>query len=108
MPVEVAPPQDLKMAVAQPHPDQWAHISPCTITPLEADLKKPSQRVMVFNSSEAQTHIVRDRQEQGHELKPRQRKEIELRCDTILYFLRERDPDRYDNKGERKPMHPLI
>jgi hypothetical protein len=79
-----------------------------SITPSAERLAKPSQRVTVFNSHPLQTHIIRDRFMQGHELQPGQRKEIELLAEDIQYFVRERDPSRRTPLGVAKPLHPIV
>jgi hypothetical protein len=72
----------------------------------------PFSRVTIFNSSEVQTHIVIDRHSVA--LLPRQRKhDIELPNGDILYFQRERSPDRlwppgHPHAGQPKPLHPIV
>jgi hypothetical protein len=70
----------------------------------------PYSRVTLFNSSEVQTHIVKDRHSQFHTLLPGQRKhDIELTNEDISYFQRERSPDRfYPGTTTPKPLHPII
>jgi hypothetical protein len=45
-------------------------------------LEAPSQRVTVMNISPIQTHIVIDRHMHGHELRPGEKKEIEMLWST--------------------------
>jgi hypothetical protein len=70
----------------------------------------PFSRVTVYNSSEAQTHIVTDRLSRQHVLRPGDRKhDVELPNEDIAYFQRERSPDRfYPGTTTPKPLHPII
>jgi hypothetical protein len=46
-------------------------------------LEAPSRRVTVLNTSPIQTHVVIDRFMNGHELRPGERKEVEMLVDEI-------------------------
>jgi hypothetical protein len=75
-------------------------------------LEAPSQRVTVTNSSPVQTHIVIDRFMNGHELLPRQKKEIEMLVDESAEFRKLGRPNRgvYPAgplAGQPLPAHPL-
>ena len=74
----------------------------------------PYSRVTIFNSSPVQTHVVIDRHCVGHTLLPGQRvRDVELPNEDILYFQRERSPERlwppnHPQAGQPKPLHPIV
>lgn len=76
-------------------------------------LNAPCSRVWVKNTSEAQTHIVIDKYNNGHELKPGERMEMELLNEEIAGFQAHSLPDRYfpvndpAMPGRPKPKHPI-
>jgi hypothetical protein len=75
-------------------------------------LEAPSQRVTVMNTSPIQTHIVIDRHMHGHELRPGEKKEIEMLVDEIEAFRALGRPNRgvYPDgplAGQPLPPHPL-
>jgi hypothetical protein len=76
-------------------------------------LNAPCSRVWVKNTSEMQTHIVIDKYNNGHELKPGERKEMELLNEEIAVFQSHSLSDRYfptDDPampGRPKPKHPI-
>jgi hypothetical protein len=75
-------------------------------------LEAPSQRVTVLNTSPVQTHIVIDRFMNGHELRPGEKKEIEMLVDEIAAFRELGRPNRgvYQSgplTGQPLPPHPL-
>jgi hypothetical protein len=73
----------------------------------------PSQWVTVMNTSPVQTHIVLDRFMNGHELKPGERREVEMLVDEIEAFRKLGAPNRgmYTPMGKQYPIplppHPL-
>jgi hypothetical protein len=75
-------------------------------------LEAPSQRVTVMNTSPIQTHIVIDRFMNGHELRPGEKKEVEMLVDEIAAFRELGRPNRgvYASgplTGQPLPPHPL-
>ena len=65
------------------------------------------------NTSENQTHIVVDKYNEGHELKPGERKEMEMLNEEIAAFQMHSLPDRYypvndpAAPGRPKPKHAI-
>jgi hypothetical protein len=91
-----------------PMATQWGAVILVSRERLEA----PSQRVTVMNTSSIQTHIVIDRFMHGHELRPGQKKEIEMLVDEIAAFRDLGRPNRgvYPSgplTGQPLPPHPL-
>ena len=75
-------------------------------------LAATSQRVVVMNTSPVQTHIVIDRFMNGHELRPGEKKEVEMLVDEIAAFRELGRPNRgvYPSgplAGQPLPPHPL-
>jgi hypothetical protein len=76
-------------------------------------LNAPCSRVWVKNTSEMQTHIVIDKYNNGHELKPGERQEMEMLNEEIAAFQSHSLPDRYfpvndpAMPGRPKPKHPI-
>jgi hypothetical protein len=56
--------------------------------------RTPSQRVTVMNTSQSQPHIVIDRFMNGHELRPGEKKEIDMLVDEIAAFRELGRPNR--------------
>ena len=54
--------------------------------PSKERLNAPSSRVIVKNTSEVQNHIVIDRFNVGHELRPGEAREMEMLNDEIAIF----------------------
>jgi hypothetical protein len=91
-----------------PRPTQWGAVIQVTRERLEA----PSQRITVLNTSPIQTHIVIDRFMNGHELRPGEKKEVEMLVDEIAAFRELGRPNRgvYMSgplAGQPLPPHPL-
>jgi hypothetical protein len=91
-----------------PRPTQWGAVIQVTRERLEA----PSQRVTVMNTSPIQTHFVIDRFMNGHELRPGERKEVEMLVDEIAALRELGRPNRgvYTSgplTGQPLPPHPL-
>ena len=56
-----------------------------------------------------QNHIVIDRFNVGHELRPGEAREMEMLNDEIANFQEQRRPDRfYPGTTTLKPLHPII
>ncbi len=109
MPLHQAPEQDLGVAEpVGPAPNWPARMKPQSIIPSEARLKAEHQVAMVFNSDPAQTHIIVDRFQQGHEVQAGQRHEIDMLVDDIKYFQRQRRPNRMSANGQLLRPHPII
>jgi hypothetical protein len=75
-------------------------------------LEASSQRITVMNTSPVQTHIVIDRFMNGHELRPGEKKEVEMLVDDIAAFRELGRPNRgvYPSgplTGQPLPPHPL-
>ena len=60
--------------------------SPMRPEPSKQRLNAPSSRVIVKNTSEVQNHIVIDRFNVGHELRPGEAREMEMLNDEIAIF----------------------
>jgi hypothetical protein len=72
----------------------------------------PSRRVTVMNTSPVQTHVVIDRFMNAHELRPGEKKEVEMLVDEIAAFRELGRPHRgvYPSgplAGQPLPPHPL-
>jgi hypothetical protein len=83
-----------------------------TLLMIRERLEAPSQRVTVMNTSPIQTHIVIDRFMNVHELRPGEKKEIEMLADEIAEFRKLGRPNRgvYPAgplAGRPLPPHPL-
>ena len=104
-PANAPPPQPAAPAVHNP-----GHYF--GLTPDEARLRAPSQRVTVANTDQVQTHVIRDRFLQFIELKPGQRKEVEMLVDEIAAYRELARPNRglYPSgpkMGQPLPQHPV-
>jgi hypothetical protein len=80
--------------------------------PSSERLKAPHQLVRVQNTSPVQTHIVIDRQQNGHELRPGEIKEVDMLVDDIASLRELARPNRgfYTHGhlfGRPLPQHPL-
>jgi hypothetical protein len=73
-------------------------------------LNSPSTRVTVTNTHVAQTHIVIDKFNVPHELRPGERREMEMLNEEIARFQEMRLPDRYyaTDPPTLKPPHALL
>ena len=61
------------------------------------------------NTSENQTHIVIDRFNVGHELRPGEAREMEMLNDEITSFQEQRRPEQfYPGTTTLKPVHPIV
>ena len=90
-------------------PDGNPYHAPMRPEPSKERLNAPSSRVVVKNTSEVQTHIVIDRFNVGHELRPGEAREMEMLNDEIASFQEQRRPDRfYPGTTTPKPLHPII
>jgi hypothetical protein len=103
--IEKAPPAP---NLVIPRPTRWGAVIQVTRERLEA----PSQRVTVMNTSPIQKHIVIDRFMNGHELRPGEKKEVEMLVDEIAAFRELGRPNRgvYMSgplAGQPLPPHPL-
>jgi hypothetical protein len=103
---------------AKAMPAPWTIIKPpgsYEITPPVATqerLAKPSQHVVLFNSSEVQTHGVKDRWEVMQMFAPGEKREICMVCDELNTLIELARTDRgfytYGPKrGQPFPPHPL-
>ena len=94
-------------------PDDNPYFAPMRPEPSKERLNAPSSRVIVKNTSE-QHHIVIDRFNVGHELRPGEAREMEMLNDEIANasggnFQEQRRPDRfYPGTTTLKPLHPII
>jgi hypothetical protein len=90
-------------------PDDNPYYAPMRPEPSMERLNAPCSRVIVKNSSEVQNHIVIDRFNVGHELRPGEAREIEMLNDEIASFQEQRRPDRFfPGTTTLKPLHPII
>ena len=64
-------------------PDDNPYYAPMRPEPSKERLDAPSSRVIVKNTSEVQNHIVIDRFNVGHELRPGEAREMEMLNDEI-------------------------
>jgi hypothetical protein len=92
---------------------QWA--APMRPEPTKERLEAAHQRVWVKNTSVNQNHIVIDRYNVGHELRPGERREMDMLEVEIANFQEHRRPDRYfpeidpeHPQGKQKPLHPIL
>jgi hypothetical protein len=87
--------------------------APMRPEPTWEQLHAPCSRVTVRNTSDVQTHIVVDKYNVGHELRPGQKVEMELLNEDIARFQELRLPDRYfpasdpAKPAQLKPPHPI-
>jgi len=90
-------------------PDDNPYYAPMRPEPSKERLNAPSSRVIVKNTSEVQNHIVIDRFNVGHELRPGEAREMEMLDVEIANFQEQRRPDRfYPGTTTPKPLHPII
>ena len=88
--------------------------SPMRPEPTKERLDAEHQRVMVRNTSPNQNHIVVDRYNVGHELRPGERREMDMLNIEIANFQEQRRPDRFYPEIEQgdaprpKPLHPIL
>ena len=88
--------------------------SPMRPEPSIERLAADHSRVMVINTSPNQNHIVVDRFNVGHELRPGERRELVMLNDEIANFQEQRRPDRYypaidqSEEPRPKPPHPIL
>ena len=76
-------------------------------------LNSPSSRVWVKNTHELQTHIVIDKYNNGHDLRPGERREMELLNEEIASFQKHSLSDRFfpgesHAPGMPKPPHAIL
>ena len=95
-------------------PSDNSYYAPMRPEPSKQRLDAPSSRVMVKNTSEVQNHIVIDRFNVGHELRPGEAREMEMLNDEIANFQEQRRPDRFypgidtTEPARPKPPHPIL
>ena len=75
-------------------PDDNPYYAPMRPEPSKERLNAPSSRVIVKNAG-VQNHIVIDRFNVGHELRPGEAREMEMLNDEIANFQEQRRPDRF-------------
>jgi hypothetical protein len=106
-------PTTTEPAVDKPHAPAFVpHPAMAMNVPSPERLAKSSQRVILHNTSDMQTHIVIDRFNCGQELKPGERREVEMIVDEIenLRFLARTDRGTYPSgpkAGLPFPAHPV-
>jgi hypothetical protein len=95
-------------------PDDNPYYAPMRPEPSMERLNAPSSRVIVRNTSEIQNHIVIDRYNVGHELRPGEGREMEMLDIEIANFQEQRRPDRFypatdpTKPAQPKPLHPIV
>jgi hypothetical protein len=89
--------------------------APMRPEPTKERLEAPSSRVTVQNTSTNQNHIVIDRYNVGHELRPGERREMEMLNAEIASFQEHRRPGRFfpevdpaHPEGKMKPLHAIL
>ncbi|HEY6613496.1 MAG TPA: hypothetical protein VIZ32_03230 [Vicinamibacterales bacterium] len=89
--------------------------SPMRPEPTKERLDAKHTRVTVQNTSPNQNHIVIDRYNVGHELRPGERREMEMLDSEIANFQEYRRPGRFfpeidpeHPEGRMKPPHPIV
>jgi hypothetical protein len=114
------PPRDIgfvqpaEMLIDKPHVlhNQPSIIPPAMSAPSQEQLARPSQFVTFMNTHPVQTHFVMNRFNQGVELRPGEKKQIEMTvdgCDTFRHLART-DRGFYPDgpkKGQPFPPHPV-
>jgi len=109
MPLHQASEQDLGVAEpVGPAPNWPARMKPQSIIPDQKRLDSEHQLATLRNTDPAQTHIIIDRFQQGHELAPGQRAEIDMLVADVKYFQRQRRPNRIGNNGQLLKPHPIV
>ena len=90
------------------------HHAPMRPEPTKDRLDAHHSRVTVKNTSPAQNHIVIDRFNVGHELRPGEAREMDMVNTEIENFLEQRRPGRFypeidplSPQGRPKPLHPI-
>jgi hypothetical protein len=119
MPGNIPPPdigfvQPAEMLIDKPHvlSNQPSIIPPAMYAPSQEQLARPSQFVTFMNTDPVQTHFVINRFNQGVELRPGEKKQIEMTvdgCDTFRHLART-DRGFYPDgprKGQPFPAHPV-
>ena len=82
--------------------------------PTKERLDAKHSRVWVKNTSTMQNHIVIDRYNVGHELRPGERREMDMLLSEIMTFQEHRKPERFfpeidpNQPGRPKPPHPIL
>lgn len=108
MPLHQAPEQDLhETSPIGPAPNWPSRMKPQMLVADEARLKAEHQLATLHNTDPAQTHIVIDRFQRGHELFPGQKREIDMLVNDIKYFQRQRRPNRLGPDGSLMRPHPI-
>jgi hypothetical protein len=89
--------------------------APMRPEPTKERLEAKHSRVMVKNTSSNQNHIVIDRFNVGHELRPGERREMDMLDSEIAGFVENRRPDRFypevdpaNPEMKPKPLHPIL
>lgn len=101
--------QEQDMQVSYPRAGDKLWKKPEPPPPSQDRLGKPHSVVTLWNSSPDQTHIVIDRRNNGHELRPGDRKRhVEMLDEDIEYFLQQRAHNRVDPFGVPYPPHPVV
>ena len=106
-------PEENTQSVVRPAVPSFFY-APMRPEPTPGRLAAPSTLVIIQNTSEAQIHIVVDRFNVGHELRPGEKRQIEMLNDEIESFREQRKPGRlYPNidplrAGMPKPLHPIL
>jgi hypothetical protein len=64
---------------------------------------------VIVKNTGVQNHIVIDRFNVGHELRPGEAREMEMLNDEVANFREQRRPDRfYPGTTTLKPLHPIV
>jgi hypothetical protein len=91
------------------------YAAPMRPEPTKERLDAKHSRVWVKNTSERQNHIVIDRYNVGHELRPGERREMDMLDAEIANFQEHRRPGRFFPEidpehpaGKMKPLHPIL
>jgi hypothetical protein len=89
--------------------------APMRPEPTKERLEAKHTRVWVRNTSVNQNHIVIDRFNVGHELRPGERREMDMLDIEIANFQEHRRPDRFfpeidplNPEAKQKPLHPIL
>ena len=107
--------QEREINLIRTHTLNSQYHSPMRPEPTKERLDAKHSRVMVQNTSPNQNHIVIDRYNVGHELRPGERREMEMLDSEIANFQEHRRPGRYfpeidpeHPEGRMKPLHPIV
>jgi len=93
---------------------QAQYHAPMRPEPSPERLAADHSRVTVTNTSPNQNHIVIDRFNVGHELRPGEKRELVMLNDEIANFQENRRPGRYypeiqaGDEPKPKPPHPIL